>query len=155
MTPTHKTRKPIDKLTEEDLKTFPMWEYVLDEEGDFDETYVRPLDLETIPPDSYSISVAARYTLNCGAEYLGFVMVSTGGDLVEILPGFIFAGGTAVGLPDPPPKDAMPGIDRGIDLTRANLPKGMNLPIDQILPANYQLLVRLEGEENLREGVAS
>lgn len=152
MKPDLNTRKPIEELTEEDLATFPLWEYVLDEE-DYDETYVRPLDAETLPRESYSISVAARYWLKSGAEYLGTVMVTTGTETIEILPAFIFVGGKAMSLPNP--LSGTPDVGLGIDLVRENLPKRMRLPMDQILPAKYQLLVRLEGEANPREGIAS
>jgi len=42
--PTLRTRKPIDRLTVDDLVAYPIWEYAIDEEvvDDRDETWVRP-----------------------------------------------------------------------------------------------------------------
>lgn len=55
------TRKPVTDLTADDLETFPVWEFAMDEENipGRDETWVRPIDTATIPEGLSSISVAA------------------------------------------------------------------------------------------------
>jgi hypothetical protein len=144
--------KPVDELTEADLRAFPMWEYALDEEDTYDETFVRPLELASVPLDSWSIQIAARYWLRSGAEYFGCADVSLAADPQRILPQFIVVGGKSVALPYPPAADAIPDVDLGIDLARHNLPKALGLPIEDILPAKFQLLVLVEGEVTLRVG---
>jgi hypothetical protein len=145
--------KPVDELAESDLRAFPMWEYALDEEDKYDETYVRPLELDAVPMDSWSIQVAARYWLPSGEEFLGCVDVSTAEDPPRMLPQFIVVGNESVALPYPPPADALPEIGRGIDLTRENLPKAFRRPMNEVLPAKFRLLVLLEGESTYREGI--
>jgi hypothetical protein len=148
--PTSKTRKPVDELTAEDLATYPMWEYALDEEGAFAETVVRPLELQTVPRDSYCIQVAARFQLRSGAEYPGCAEVTTATDPPTVSPSFILVGGGAVALPAP--RSATPDVDLGIDLTRINLPRQLKVPIVDIFPAKYQLLVNFDGEDEPRGG---
>lgn len=61
---TLKTRKPVNKLTPEDLVTFPIWEFASDEEGveGQDETWVRPVRRSQVPLEAYSQLVAADLT---------------------------------------------------------------------------------------------
>jgi hypothetical protein len=144
MRATSETRKPVEELRPEDLETFPIWEYATDEEAALDETYVRPLfELRAIPRDAYNLSVAATFRLNSGAEHFGIVDVTTANGAVEILPGFIFVNGRVVHMPTLPEDTYI----------RQLLPKSIGAPIENILPAQYRVLVKIEGESVLREGV--
>lgn len=73
------TRKPVTDLTATDLETFPVWEFVIDEENveGQDETWVKPVDTAQIPADNFSISVAAALKLANGSVYPGVMFCDT------------------------------------------------------------------------------
>ena len=75
MPTTLRTRRPVDQLTVKDLEAFPVWEYALDEEGTegMDETWVRPIDTQVVPADSFCLMVAAVIKLANGSVYPGLV----------------------------------------------------------------------------------
>jgi hypothetical protein len=79
MPPSVATRKPIDQLSIEDLESFPVWEFLTDEEDveGMDETWVKPLQCESIPEDHFSITVATVFKLNCGFIYPGLICCNT------------------------------------------------------------------------------
>jgi hypothetical protein len=144
MRPTSETRKPVEGLTAEDLQTFPIWEYATDEEEKYDETYVRPLfEAAEIPLHTYSLSVAATYRLRSGAEYFGIVDVTTATVPIEIAPAFFFLDGRVVHMPSAPEDTYF----------RQLLAKTMQQPVEHILPAEFRVLVKIEGESVLREGL--
>ena len=97
------TRKPVDRLTVNDLSTFPVWEYALDEEGieGRDETWVRPLNTQVVPSGQYSLQVAADFKAACGRTYSGFVDVTTAGEPVDISGGVILHGSDYLIIPRP------------------------------------------------------
>jgi hypothetical protein len=73
------TRKPIDAITSEDLQTFPIWEFAIDEEGqeDQDETWIRPLACASVPLNESAITVATSFTTASGLQIWGATFVST------------------------------------------------------------------------------
>ena len=79
MQTTLSTRRPVDELTTSDLATFPVWEFVLDEEDveDQDETWVRPVPTSVVPADGFSLSVAAVLKLANGLVYPGVMFCDT------------------------------------------------------------------------------
>ncbi|WP_431256825.1 hypothetical protein ACQ86G_19255 [Roseateles chitinivorans] len=85
MTPSATTRKPVEQLTAVDLETYPIWEFVSDdggqdeEDGDEDETWVKPVLADSIPPKSYTLCMAAAARLASGAIYPAVLF----GDTVE------------------------------------------------------------------------
>ena len=78
MTSNPASRKPVNRLTFEDFRAFPIWEYTDDEEGveGQDETWVRPVASQVVPERSYT-HVAAVLSTSRGRELTGFVTVST------------------------------------------------------------------------------
>jgi hypothetical protein len=83
MATTVASRKPIDKITTKDLDAFPIWEFATDEEDieGRDETWIRPVKAKVVPPDAYSLSVAADYQTASGKALTGIVGVTTAGGL--------------------------------------------------------------------------
>ena len=79
MPPSIATRKPIDRLTVEDLEAFPVWEFATDEEDveGMDETWVKPVRCNAIPEGEFSLTVAAVFKLNCGLVYPGLLCCNT------------------------------------------------------------------------------
>lgn len=79
MPPSIATRKPIHRLTVEDLEVFPVWEFATDEEDveGMDETWVKPVQCDAIPQGEFSITVAAVFKLNCGLVYPGLLCCNT------------------------------------------------------------------------------
>src|SRR5688572_2648091 len=120
MRPNLRTRKPVDKLTAEDLATFPVWTFDLDE-SEHDETWVGPLNVRAIPRNAHALTVAARYYLRDGRELLGSAEVATvrelryyrnsGGTWSEdpprylIQPRVVFVGRKCISLPSEPEDD--------------------------------------------------
>jgi hypothetical protein len=83
MQPTLQTHKPIHSIDEEDLNTFPIWEFVMDEDAcdEQDETWVRPVNSKAIPAGAYSLQVSVQYRTASGREFSGFIDVSTDGEV--------------------------------------------------------------------------
>ncbi|HEY1750871.1 MAG TPA: hypothetical protein VGG29_06390 [Caulobacteraceae bacterium] len=79
MIPTAETRKPVDRLTIEDLETFAIWEFADDEEHieGRDETWVRPLAVDRIPSRIGPYAVRAELVAATGEVLPGLVWVTT------------------------------------------------------------------------------
>ena len=145
MRPTLRTRKPIDQLRPEDLKAFPIWEFANDEEHleGRDETWVRPVRAKVVPADSYSLSVAATFTLACERELPGLVGVSTA-DGIEL--------GHAALLT---PKDYVfvPSADYwNAKVEYRKAAASLGLRVQEVLPLRFTLAVVIEGEVAVRSG---
>ena len=100
MPATTKTRKPVNELSVGDLQTFPIWEFVTDEEGveGQDETWVRPVRGSQIPMGAYSQLVAADFVTAGGVQLQGFMTVTTA-EGIEITPGSLVGEGLYQVLP--------------------------------------------------------
>src|SRR5262249_35640559 len=88
MPATLKTRKPVNELSPEDLHTFPVWEFVTDEEAmeGQDETWIRPVRRREVPLRAYSQLVATDFTTVDGLQLQGFMTVTTA-DGIKVSPG--------------------------------------------------------------------
>ena len=148
MRPSLKTRKPIDQLRPNDLKTFPVWEFASDKEGEEgqDETWVRPLRVKQVPANAYSLSVAAVLRAADGAEYEGVISVNTA-EGFEAVHAAVLTEDNYVFIP-------WPGKDDAAKSARSAA-KELGVRAKDLFPLAYRLVVPLEGESSLREGVYS
>ena len=146
MRPKLSTRKPIDGMTIEDLRAFPIWEFADDEEGveGRDETWVRPVNARQVSRDAFSLSVASDFHTSSGAQFSGFVSVTTFGQ-VEIGCGVILANGKYIFVP------AKENLFAERDFEQVASKLGMS--ITETYPLRFVLTVLLDGESNFRSGV--
>lgn len=143
MKATLSTRKPVDKITVADLRSFPIWEFASDKEGEpgQDETWIRPVRATMVPDGEYSLLVAASFDASPTFSLLGFMTVTTADHPADVSPGAIVTDGAYHFIPSP----KMVGATEGrIALT---------LSLGITFPLSYKLLVLIEGEDQLREGV--
>jgi hypothetical protein len=73
---TPRIRKPAYELTVQDLETYPVWEFAMDEEGEEgqDESTVRPCVVSgPIDPDDGQYLVRANFKLANGARMKGWI----------------------------------------------------------------------------------
>lgn len=147
MEPTPKTRKPIDHLTTSDFLAFPVWEYALDEEGEEgrDETWVRPLNTQTVPLGQYSLQVAADFRAASGQSYSGFVDVTTAEDKIDIVGGVLLHRSQYLFIHTPPMFD--------FAAARAELLSRLEMSDADLFPMTYTLRVLIDGEQVHRTGV--
>lgn len=151
------SRKPVVQLMPEDLNVFPAWEFCLDEEGveGQDETWVRPISSSTIPEEAWSVIVAARFMLNDGSEFDGFVDVTTAStdDLADLLeegafdqPGaVVFIAAKQVHVPTK--------SDLNNNESRKELERALARDFNSIFPITYLLRMLVEGETQPRSGI--
>jgi len=154
MTATLNTRKPVVKLKVLDFRTFPIWEFAIDEEGENgqDETWVRPVQRSVIPLGAYSLLVAADFTMSSGRRLTGCMSVSTADGKVEISPGAVLG---RVGYKTLPTVSRALAVRRHYDwsiLERDALSKAIGLRENGIFPLSYRLRVLVRGEERIRKG---
>lgn len=146
MRPSLKTRKPIDRLTPEDLAAFPVWEFTLDEEEDDDEqdeTWVRPHAAKIVGAGLYSLSVAADFTASSGQVFTGFVDVTTAGQF-ESGHGVLLQGSGHVFIP-------ATGHPRAAKERKAAA-AALGMTESQVFPLSFTLRVLLQGEAAPRRG---
>lgn len=89
---------PVNALTTENLRQFPVWRYLHDDEGGegTDESFVTPAD-EMPPARGYgSFVVAACYRLHGGAELPGAVQLDLLGSKRQFTPLLIHAAGSCL-----------------------------------------------------------
>ncbi len=142
MKATLSTRKPINKISLADLRVFPVWEYASDEEGrpGQDETWIKPVQTAVVPAGAWSQLVAASFSVNTSAAFIGFMVVTTARQSFELSPGAIVTEGAYHFIPPP----RMPGAER----RRAALTQALGVTF----PLAYRLLVPIAGESQMREG---
>jgi hypothetical protein len=147
METTLQTRKPIEALTPEDLDTFTIWEFAMDEGDDQqqDETWIRPLDRATIPRETCSLSVAADFVTADGTRFAGVVGLSTDAS-VAIASASLLAGGTYV--------YAAHGEKTSIRYKTSTASQLGKSPAD-IYPLRFTLRALLDGEAAPRSGIFS
>lgn len=129
MKPTPATRKSFADLTALDLETFPMWEYCLDEESDFDESFVRPVVRSTLP-DGGDVFVAVDVETGNGKKALGVVTASDGALTDDIASLFIDG-------------------ERHLFAASAyvHLAEQLDTDVDGLFPLTLRARVRREGED--------
>ena len=146
MSPSKRTRKPVDQLKPEDFVDFPIWEFADDEEGveGQDETWVRPHARKVVGKDLYSLSVAADFVAASGKVLAGFVGVTTA-EAFEVGHGVIFHEGNYIFVPSA----EYPGATE----ERKAVAGALGMKEAQVFPLKYTLRVLLKGETALRCGV--
>jgi hypothetical protein len=137
--------KPVELLTLADLAAFPIWEWA--DEGEFedrDETWVCPVDAQTVPRRSYTM-VATRFRAACGREYLGNMSVSRLEDPAELFNGVIYEGERFYLVPNP----ELVFFDHAM----ASLLDGLGLSKTELFPIAFTLRVPFDGEPECRSGI--
>jgi hypothetical protein len=154
MEPTKKTRKPACELTDLDMQTFPIWEFALDEEGveEQDETWVRPVDARNIPAQEYSQLVSTVFTVRSGEKFSGYLVVSPVSSTAQVLDhsgGALFCAGKQCFLTD------MNGsaLDFMKHKSFEELQSALKKTPSEIFPLEYELVIPIESESQLRRGV--
>jgi hypothetical protein len=155
MPATLKTRKPVVRLTATDLRTFPVWEYAIDEEGDGeqDETWVRPVDCAAIRKGKYSQIVGSDFRTSAGRKLQGFMDVTTARGQVEIAPGGVVGSICYRVLPAVSRKLAAARKYEWSLGERDRLCQSLGVPEVDVFPLRYLLRVPIRGEASAREGV--
>lgn len=135
------TRKPVDQITIEDLRTFPVWEFATDEEDQpgRDETWIKPVKTAVVPAGAFSQLVAASFSTGA-TDWMGFMEVSTARQPFELSPGAIVTPDAYYFIPSP----GMVGAVR----VRAALAQALGFTF----PLSYSLRVAIAGESRLRQG---
>ena len=154
MPATLKTRKPVVKLTAGDLRTFSVWEYAIDEEGNGkqDETWVRPLECVSIRKGEYSLIVSSDFTTPTDRKLQGFMIVTTAHGQVEIDAGSVVGSAGYLPLPTVSRKLA---LARKLDWSlrgRDRLCQALGVREGDVFPLQYSLRVKVRGETSVREG---
>src|SRR5207249_5424565 len=155
MTATLNTRRPVVKLKVLDFRSFPIWEFAIDEEGENrrDETWVRPVQRSVIPLGAYSLLVAAEFAMSTGRRLTGCMSVSTADGKVEISPGAVLG---RVGYKALPTVSRALAVRRHYDWSireRDVLVEALGLREIAVFPLSYTLRVLIRGENEPRKGV--
>jgi hypothetical protein len=139
--PTLETRKPIDRLTADDLLVFPIWEFAIDEEEveEMDETWVRPVDVKVVRKGMWSLSVAADFRTRSGLVIPGFVDVSTA-EGTEVSDGVLLPQGKYV------------SIRVGSPSARVATARSLGMKTRDVFPLSYTLRVLIGREKRFRSG---
>jgi hypothetical protein len=147
MDTTLQTRKPIDALTVEDLETFAIWEFAMEEEDDEarDETWVRPRESAIIPLGAPSLSVAADFVAADGTPFVGIVALSTEEE-IAFDGASLLSGGAYV--------YAAHGAKTPLRY-KTSAASELGKPPGGIYPLRFTLRVLVEGEAAPRSGIFS
>src|SRR5579862_6245278 len=139
------TRKPVEKITETDLSTYPIWEYATNEEDipGQDETWIRPTRDNKVPSKTYSRIVAADFVTSKSVRLPGFVIVTTATKQLEVTPGAVLISGKYLTV------DALPERSRwqyGIILKeRERLCASLKAHPRDVFPLQYTVRVPISG----------
>ena len=145
MSKSSKICKPVDQLQPDDIESYPIWEFALDEEGneEQDETWVRPIFSKVIELKQYSLSVAADFETASGKNMLGIVGVSTV-EGVEFSHGALLYQGKYVFIPSPTFFD--------FENEKVSVALTLGEEISNIFPLKFKLKSVIEGETTFRSG---
>jgi hypothetical protein len=148
--PTLDTRKPIDRLTADDLLVFPIWEYADDEENveGRDETWVRPVDAKVVRKGMWSLSVAADFCTRAGLTIPGFVAVTTA-QQVEIGGGVLLHPGRAARSPT---GEKYVVVDVRTPTARTATARALGRTVRDVFPMVFRLRVHISREKRVRTG---
>jgi hypothetical protein len=154
MRATLNTRKPVHKLLIRDFRSFPIWEYAIDEENEpgRDETWVRPVRSKFVPKGVYSQLVSARFTTASGKRLNGFMTVNTAGGRVEVLSGVVLGQLRFRPIPMVSRALAVKRRQKWAIQTRDELVAAIGQSEPTVLPLKYSLLVLIHGEKSYRQG---
>lgn len=134
--------KPIDQLSADDLREHPIWEYATDEEGDHDETWVRPLATRVVPvaDDRDVVHVACDLVLATGRGLTGFMSLWNG-ELQDEAPVAVGTSGQYWPLDSRPHRR-----------NRAAFDDYFGAPYDGLFPVRWRLRAFVGTERQLRSG---
>lgn len=145
MSPSLRTRKPVDQLQSEDLEEFPIWEFATDEEEseEQDETWVRPVRGNVVGLNLYLLTVAANFHTASGEVMSGAVDVTTAD-------GFEFGHGVLLHMSQYifVPSAEFPGGEN----ERMTVALALGMPVKQVFPLKFTLRALVEGETVFRHG---
>ena len=147
MKPTLETRKPVQEISLEDLQTFPIWEFALDEEGEDgqDETWIQPVATESVPSGSYSQIVAASFSPCAFTRvFLGFMIVTTARGQFEAQAGAVVTADDYFFIPSSQPPSS--------EAEREAFARALGVAPAQMFPLAFELLAPLSGEAQSRRG---
>jgi hypothetical protein len=151
---TLETRKPVTKLTVRDLRTFPIWEYALEEDvPGQDETWVRPVQSQVIRRGAYSQIVAAHFLTPTGRKLQGFMIVSTADGQVDIQAGAIVGRAGYRVIPRMSRALAVHRVYSWSLKERDLLAKALRVREAKAFPLSYELRVVIRGEKERRRGL--
>ncbi len=142
---TLQTRKPVHNLCRRDFDAYPVWQYADDEEGQEgrDETWVRPIDSDSVPKRSYC-HVAVDFATPIGKAFFGFVTVSTLDGAPDVCQGVILYNRKYLFI-------ANPGAF-GFDDSRKRLLASLDLTEKQAFPLSFTLRVPVVGHAKYKSG---
>ena len=145
MSPSLRTRKPVDQLKPEDLEAFPIWEFAIDEEEseEQDETWVRPVPGNVVAPDLYSLTVAADFRTASGEAISGAVDVTTAEEF-EFGHGVLLHEGKYIFVPS--------AEFTGAKTERKAVALALGMSVKQVFPLKFTLRALVEGETIFRHG---
>lgn len=134
--------KPIHELTAADLRAHPIWVYATGDEGEVDETCVRPVDAEAIPSSAeFAVfHVACTVVTALGARLLGFMSVCEG-ELHDLAPVVVGEEAGYFPLDCPPTRREALAFEHVL-----------GAPYARIFPVQWHLLLPIAGEQIRRSG---
>jgi len=138
--------KPVQELTAHDFQDHPIWEYAMDEEDAYDETYVRPVYSHAVPQKEWVVyQVACTVTVASGKSYSGFLEICNNafhcGDGVPVVVGNSGSDYWWLGA-EPDDKSERHKFEKFFGATYA-----------QLLPIRWQLCVPVPGNSSLQSGI--
>ncbi|TWO72162.1 hypothetical protein FN976_05465 [Caenimonas sedimenti] len=156
--PTAETRKPVDRLTRADLETFPVWEFLYEEDR-YDETYVKPVPEQIIYSHRQCV-LAANYTTAAGGLYIGSIGLSTStSEFRDPVVSFTETkwreltapGGEIYCLPEH--VDQLPQLfERDFAKHLARLEAAFGAPLEGVFPIRWRLLADPANWDGIKEG---
>lgn len=79
--------KKVNQLTNDDLKKYPVWRFLVEEEGKYDETHIKPMPKMTNVNSKEGIFILkTSFIANDSTSYNGYCYASEGYDLSYIQP---------------------------------------------------------------------
>jgi hypothetical protein len=154
MTITIRTRKPVYKIIANDLLSFAIWEFALDEEPKpgQNEAWVRPVPIPVIRRNVYSQIVATDFITPLGRHYVGLSNVTTAKS-IDVYPIALFCKGRYCYVPMISRKVALRKIStHWIVKEWIVLYKKLGIKERDIIPLRYILRTLIKGENTYRTG---
>jgi len=135
------TRKPVERITREDLRAFPVWTFATNEEGikGRDESWIRPLKTKVLAGDyEDTLLVAAEFRTPRAEAYEGFMSVWVD----EVYAGALVGNHGYLPLPHELPARQRKEILRAVKAGKRDF-----------FPLRYRLKVLFRGGRRPREGL--
>ena len=133
--------KPIDELSANDLRIYPIWEYAMDDEEEHDETYIRPVVASVVPQELNVVYHAAcDVTAATGKSYVAFMSICNG-ELHDEAP--VIVGNSGEYWPLDPPYTRQ---------FAKKLEKFFGVAYNSLFPMQWRLRVPVTGEQKAWSG---